>query len=196
MQISKKALLAVSVFTLFGFSFIAYIILSFSSEFSYAQIFESDQVFMSILIGLGLGALIGLIAVGLLQLPFLNETKTFYAKMFQNIDLNWSDILFYSFCAGVGEEILFRGALQPLLGLWFTAVIFVFLHGYLTLSDWRKSIYGLFLILVSAGFGYLTKYFDIFAAMAAHFIYDVIMFAKLHRDSKKNLESENSDHET
>ena len=146
MQISKKALLAVSVFTLFGFSFIAYIILSFSSEFSYAQIFESDQVFMSIFIGLGLGALVGLIAVGLLQLPFLNETKTFYAKMFQNIDLNWSDILFYSFCAGVGEEILFRGALQLLLGLWFTAVIFVFLHGYLTLSDWRKSIYGLFLI--------------------------------------------------
>ncbi|MFN2260915.1 MAG: CPBP family intramembrane glutamate endopeptidase, partial [Psychroflexus sp.] len=63
MQISKKALLAVSVFTLFGFSFIAYIILSFSSEFSYAEIFETDQFFMSILIGLGVGTLAGLIAV-------------------------------------------------------------------------------------------------------------------------------------
>ncbi|WP_127845228.1 CPBP family intramembrane glutamic endopeptidase [Psychroflexus aestuariivivens] len=194
MQISKKALLAVSVFTLFGFSFIAYFILSFSSEFSYAQIFETDQALVSTLIGLGVGTLAGLIAIGLLELPFLKETRTFYTKMFQNIELNWSDILFYSFCAGVGEEILFRGALQPLLGLWFTAVIFVFLHGYLTVADWKKSMYGLFLILVSAAFGYLTEYFDIFAAMAAHFIYDVIMFAKLMYDGK-SLKTENNESE-
>jgi len=31
--------------------------------------------------------------------------------------------------SAVGEEILFRGALQPLLGLWITALIFALLHG-------------------------------------------------------------------
>lgn len=31
--------------------------------------------------------------------------------------------------SAVGEELLFRGALQPLLGLWLTALVFGFLHG-------------------------------------------------------------------
>ncbi|MCA9515526.1 MAG: CPBP family intramembrane metalloprotease [Myxococcales bacterium] len=31
--------------------------------------------------------------------------------------------------SAVGEELLFRGALQPLLGFWVTAVVFGFLHG-------------------------------------------------------------------
>ncbi|MBK7566807.1 MAG: CPBP family intramembrane metalloprotease [Bacteroidetes bacterium] len=35
-------------------------------------------------------------------------------------------MLFLSFCAGVGEELLFRGAIQPWLGIWLTALLFIF----------------------------------------------------------------------
>lgn len=184
MMLTKKAMFALSVFTLFGFSGIAYLILSFSDDVDYFDMFGKDDLLLSIPIGLGFGIAAAFLGILLLKLPLLKETSTFYASLFKNLELHWTDILFYSFCAGVGEEILFRGALQPLLGLWFTAILFVILHGYISLKDLKKSSYGLFLIVISAGFGYLTLYYDLFAAMAAHFIFDVIMFIKLKRDSK------------
>lgn len=183
MVLTKNAMTTMSVFTLFGFSGIAYFILSFSDEVHYFEMFRYENLFKSIPIGLGFGALAAFLGILLLKLPQLKETNTFYASFFKNLDLHWTDILFYSFCAGVGEEILFRGALQPLLGLWFAAVLFVLLHGYISLQDWEKSIYGVFLIFISASFGYLVVYFDIYSAMAAHFIFDVIMFFKLKRES-------------
>jgi hypothetical protein len=184
MVVTKKAMLVMSIFTLFGFSGIAYFILSFSDKVDYFDMFNYDQLVTSIPIGLGFGAVAALIGVLLLKLPVLRETSTFYAKLFKGVDLPWTDIVFYSLCAGVGEEILFRGALQPLMGLWWAAILFVVLHGYISTKDWKKSIYGVFLILISAGFGYLTLYFDIFSAMAAHFIFDVIMFIKLRKEAR------------
>ncbi|EMY82470.1 abortive infection bacteriophage resistance protein, Abi superfamily [Psychroflexus gondwanensis ACAM 44] len=189
MVVTKKAMLAMSIFTLFGFSGIAYFILSFSDEVDYFEMFNYDHLATSISIGLGFGAVAAIIGVLLLKLPVLRETSTFYAKLFKGVDLQWTDIVFYSLCAGVGEEILFRGALQPLMGLWWAAILFVVLHGYISTKDWKKSIYGVFLILISAGFGYLTRYFDIFSAMAAHFIFDVIMFIKLRKEAR-SLSSE------
>ncbi len=175
---------ALSVFTLFGFSGIAYLILSFSDSVQYFDMFSYENLLLSIPVGLGFGVFAAFVGILLLKLPQLKETSTFYASLFKGLDLHWTDILFYSFCAGVGEEILFRGALQPLLGLWFAAVLFVLLHGYISTKDWKKSIYGIFLIFISAGFGYLVLYFDIYSAMAAHFIFDVVMFVKLKKDSQ------------
>ncbi|MBZ9652597.1 CPBP family intramembrane glutamic endopeptidase [Psychroflexus montanilacus] len=184
MLLTKKAMLALSVFTLFGFSGIAYLVLSFSDRVDYFDMFDYDNLMLSLPVGLGFGAVAACVGILLLKLPQLKETSTFYASLFKGLDLHWTDILFYSFCAGVGEEILFRGALQPLLGLWFAAILFVLLHGYISTKDWKKSIYGLFLIFISAGFGYLVLYLDIYSAMTAHFIFDVIMFYKLKRDSQ------------
>jgi hypothetical protein len=184
MVVTKKAMLVMSIFTLFGFSGIAYFILSFSDKVDYFEMFNYDHLITSITIGLGFGALAALIGALLLKLPVLKETSTFYARLFKGLDLQWMDIVFYSLCAGIGEEILFRGALQPLIGLWWVAILFVVLHGYISTKDWKKSIYGVFLILISAGFGYLTLYLDIFSAMAAHFIFDVIMFIKLKKEAR------------
>lgn len=184
MKMTKKAMLAVSVFTLFGFSGIAYFILSFSDSVQYFEMFSYENIFQSILVGLGFGGLAAFMGILLLKLPPLKETSTFYASFFKDLDLHWTDILFYSFCAGVGEEILFRGALQPLLGLWFAAILFVILHGYISFEDWKKTSYGVFLIFISAGFGYLVVEFDIYSAMAAHFIFDVIMFLKIRKDAE------------
>ncbi|WP_019037097.1 CPBP family intramembrane glutamic endopeptidase [Psychroflexus tropicus] len=183
MKLTKTAMFSLSVFTLFGFSGFAYLILAFVDDVDYFDMFQYDELLLSVASGLGFGGLAALLGFLLLKLSFLKETSTFYASLFKDIELHWTDIFFYSFCAGVGEEILFRGALQPLMGLWVAAILFVLLHGYISLKDWKKSIYGFFLILVSAGFGYLTLYFDLYAAMAAHFIFDVIMFFKLKKDA-------------
>ncbi|MCD8528909.1 MAG: CPBP family glutamic-type intramembrane protease [Chitinophagales bacterium] len=87
----------------------------------------------------------------------------------------------------MGEEILFRGAIQYYIYLWPTAVLFVLLHGYLNPKDKSTFIYGVFLVFISAGFGYLFKFLGIYAAIAAHFIYDVIMFLFVKKQYKKEL---------
>lgn len=136
----------------------------------------SNLNFKSVSIGLGIGvagALLGLLLIKILPESKLNNMLDGVMK---NLDPQWYHVLFYSFCAGVGEEILFRGAIQSFIHLWPTAIIFVAIHGYLNIKDKPMFVYGVFLIFVSGAFGYLHKFLGIYAAISAHFIYDVIMF--------------------
>lgn len=119
--------------------------------------------------------------VGLLETPFLQPTRRFFAALMADYRVRWWQIWLLSACAGVGEEILFRGALQPLLGLPLTALLFVFLHGYLNPLNRPLFLYGILLCLVSAGFGYLFVAFSLPAAMIAHFWIDVVLLYYLRR---------------
>ena len=175
----KKALFHFSIFTLFGFSTIGYIILFFHKELLFWDLFKVENPISTSVYGLGLGVVVALLGLMLLKLNIFNKVNDVFSKMIKDLNLQWYHILFYSFCAGVGEEILFRGAIQAYIHIWPTAIIFVLLHGYVNPKDLKTSIYGVFLILVSAGFGYMMKYWGIYAAMSAHFIYDVIMFSYL-----------------
>ncbi len=40
----------------------------------------------------------------------------------------WLGSLWLALISAVGEELLFRGAIQPFLGVWFTSILFGFLH--------------------------------------------------------------------
>jgi membrane protease YdiL (CAAX protease family) len=77
--------------------------------------------------------------------------------------------------SSVGEEILFRGAIQPVLGLWLTAVVFGLLHGG-TMRRFR--VWVVFAILVGLLFGALAAYTgDLLAPILCHF---TINFFNLH----------------
>ena len=78
--------------------------------------------------------------------------------------------------------------LQPKLGIWLTAVVFVGIHGYLNPKNWRISIYGIYLTIVIALTGYLSKHFGLTTAIITHMIIDVILFYKL---AKNNIIHEN-----
>lgn len=180
---SKNQLTFLAVFTLFGFSGIAYFILSFSDTFSYSNIFKTNSLLIDLLIGFVGGGVLSGLGWWLLQLPVLKKVGAHYRQLFSTIQLTWADVLFYSFCAGVGDEILFRGAIQPYLGVWITAVLFVLLHGYISVKNLPRTLYGVFLIGVAVGFGYAYEYRSIYTAMAAHFMYDVVMFSYLKKTS-------------
>lgn len=159
-----------------------------------------------LVVGLSFGILSGLVCLFFVRIPVFRQVRTFFGDMLSKLDLTLNDIIFYSFCAGVGEELFFRAALQPLvgewtaslyvyihtffdqqiaitpelvssLGIWVTAVLFVALHGYLNPKDLKLSFFGFLLVFVSAGFGLLYDKYGFFAAASAHFVYDVIMFA-------------------
>ncbi|MDI6402233.1 CPBP family intramembrane metalloprotease [Balneolaceae bacterium ANBcel3] len=81
-----------------------------------------------------------------------------------------------SFFAGLGEEVLFRAAIQPLLGIWLTSVLFVGIHGYFKWTSWKHLVFGLMMFLLSIGLGFLYQYTGLIAAISAHVIYDVLIF--------------------
>lgn len=181
---NRNSLFHLSIFTLFGFSLIAYIILHFNKEVDFWSMLSFTHLsFKSLSIGLGSGVVAA--GLGLLLINILPDSKM--DKMLEgaldSLNPQWYHIIFYSFCAGVGEEILFRGAIQSFIQLWPTAIIFVLIHGYLNFKDKTMFVYGVFLVFISGGFGYLHKYLGIYAAISAHFIYDVIMFAYMKKKS-------------
>lgn len=121
----------------------------------------------------------------LLERKMFDNTRSFFADLIVKFNVNTFDIFFLSFCAGVGEELLFRGAIQPWIGIWPTAVIFIALHGYLNPKNRPLFIYGMVLLIVSAGFGYLLQFTGMYSSMAAHFWIDVALMLYLKRSISK-----------
>ena len=170
--------------TLIGMSFVGYFIIRILLEQDFLGVLLEAKV-PSYPVKVVAGTVYGLItvfaAIMLVKQPNMEQINEFFGELIQRINPSFGQILFYSFCAGVGEEILFRGAIQPLLGIWPTAIIFVLLHGYINITQYSTTVYGVFLVFVAAGFGYLDNSFGILAPIVAHFVFDVVMFMRLKK---------------
>jgi membrane protease YdiL (CAAX protease family) len=71
--------------------------------------------------------------------------------------------------AGVGEELLLRGALQPKFGIGMTSILFALLHTQYGFSFVVLGLFGMSVLL-----GLQRKYFGTTAAIMTHAIYDII----------------------
>lgn len=69
--------------------------------------------------------------------------------------------------AAVGEEIAFRGALQPIFGLWPTAIFFALTHVQYALTPATLVI-----IVVGLGLGWVRKRYNTTASIVTHFTYN------------------------
>ena len=75
--------------------------------------------------------------------------------------------LILSLSAAFGEEIFFRGALQPVFGNLITSVFFVAMHTQVFVTP------GIILLfIVSMGLGYIRNRYSTTAAIIAHFVYN------------------------
>lgn len=74
--------------------------------------------------------------------------------------------------AAIGEEIAFRGALQPVLGFWPTALIFALTHAQYTFTPAWLIIFG-----VAIAFGWIRRRYNTTVAMITHFAYNFIPLA-------------------
>src|SRR4051812_16809135 len=89
--------------------------------------------------------------------------------------------------AGVGEELLFRGAIQSIVANWTTPVIGLTITSVLFgLAHALSKLYFLFAVAVGAFFGWMTlSYNDLVAPMIAHGVYDFLALAYLSRRKKQ-----------
>jgi membrane protease YdiL (CAAX protease family) len=82
--------------------------------------------------------------------------------------LTGREIVILALASSIGEELLFRGALLPWLGLWPQAVVFALLH----VGPGRRFLpWTLSALMLGAAFGWLTVWTtNLGAPIAAHFM--------------------------
>ena len=88
------------------------------------------------------------------------------AVLLKDIDTVWEWFLL-ALAVGIGEELLFRGALQPALGLGFTSVLFALIHiqyGYTPVT--------LFIVLVAIVLGLMRRYYNTTITIIVHVGYN------------------------
>jgi len=182
----KRHFMLLGLLTLVGFSAIGFAINYFFRGMSPLELFDSEwSWYWQLPIGMGFGLVSAWLAWWLVPRTLMKEVHRFYSQVIHRLQLGWPAILFISFCAGFGEEVLFRGSLQHYMGLWITSIVFVAIHGYLNPGNWRLSIYGAYMVLVIAGMGWMFTHLGILSAITAHFIIDVVLLRRLSKLKKE-----------
>ncbi len=127
------------------------------------------------------GIALGLAAGGMSALTTLrkpdSEAVQRTAASYARLDLSGWNPFWISLAAGISEELLFRAALQPLMGIWGASLLFLLVH--LGAYDFRRfdraalwQAGGVFGMSVLFGLGF--DYVGLPAVMIAHTIVDII----------------------
>lgn len=88
-------------------------------------------------------------------------------------NLTWPVVIIVSLCAGIGEEILFRGVLQRWLGIWGQGLAFGLAHAQNAYPPQVIFAFGLGVV-----FGYLYKRgWSLVTLMVAHTLYDFTLLS-------------------
>ena len=117
--------------------------------------------------------------LAILKIDFFRSFKTLLLDLTQRVDLSGWNPLWFGLCAGIGEELLFRGALQPLLGIWWTGLFFTVARsgtGGFKSMNFMKWGYAAFLFLTSLMLGLVLTQVGLMATIVLHSVADVIIF--------------------
>ena len=175
----KYTLFFLGLFTLIAFPLFSWLVLfiipdsykvSFHTMF---QIKDSDYAFIPLFLSIGI--LFGLFVIWLTELDYFEKSMQKYKNLLGDYKLTLFYVFFLSMCAGVGEEIFFRGIVQPIIGIWLTAFLFVSIHGYFSIKNKRINIFALLLTVFIALIGWAAKEYSIWLAIVAHFSYDLVL---------------------
>ncbi|MBN2303181.1 MAG: CPBP family intramembrane metalloprotease [Anaerolineae bacterium] len=131
-----------------------------------------------------LGALVGLgFGLGAWRLldwvPSLKRIEELVVTTVDMSMLRYRHAVYVGLLAGIPEEILFRGAIQPTLGLVLTSALFGALHA----ITWVYFVYAMIAGMV---LGVLAQWRSgLWASVAAHTVIDVVMLALLIRSWRR-----------
>lgn len=90
-------------------------------------------------------------------------------ELFGNFDTVWEWFVL-ALAAGMGEELLFRGALQPVFGMWFTALLFAIAH-----VQYGFTLITLAVFIIGAALGYIRQRTNTTVAIFVHFGYNFVL---------------------
>ncbi|MEX2435250.1 MAG: CPBP family intramembrane glutamic endopeptidase [Balneolaceae bacterium] len=178
LNMSGRELLHMSAGSFIFYLLVSTILFYFFHEKSLFTVFEHGYTLIYQVLT---GILAGVAAAGVIIFfssvpPVKNVLDDFTIfRMIAKTDFTHFDRIHISFFAGAGEELLFRGAIQPLLGIWVTSFIFIAIHGYVSFRSAGHVLFTLLLFGLGMMLGYLFMIAGIVAAMVAHAVYDLVM---------------------
>jgi len=148
-----------------------------------------DQVLLGSMWGSVTALAIGVpMVISILLIPALAALRNQFVELATRVDFSGLNPLWMAMFAGVGEEILFRGAIQPIIGLWWSSLAFVLLHvgTYQFRSlNWKKVVIAILIFVVSLLLGYIFVQFGLLAAVVAHATLDVVALFALQWQLRK-----------
>ncbi len=109
--------------------------------------------------------------------PLFSSLRRQLLDLVSGLDLGALNPLWIGLSAGIGEELLFRGALQPILGIWWASFIFTLAHfrsGQFHSMNWQKLIYAASVFVAGLFLGYVFLEIGLIAAMVTHAVVDVV----------------------
>jgi membrane protease YdiL (CAAX protease family) len=157
-----------------GLAFV--IILLFHGQPYLAQLLVGPPLLYQILLGSMIGSLYCAVSVLGYKYTARHQTTQSTIASYSRLDLSGLNPLWIALAAGFGEELLFRGALQPLIGIWFTSVLFVLVHARayrFNHFNKRVVVQALGIFAVSVVLGFIAKYAGLATAMIVHAVVDV-----------------------
>lgn len=177
-QLPVESLLALSVISAAIYVVLAWAMLYYFRGAGLGEAFTGSHGFSTqFAIGLVAGAVAAAAIYLIIQRPPVSGVlDDFYiVQIIKDTKFSAFDRFQLSLFAGTGEELLFRGAIQPLLGIWWTSALFIGLHGYFKFQKPGHWVFGGMMFGLSMLLGYLFEYVGLIAAMTAHAVYDLIM---------------------
>lgn len=175
----RNRIIGLGLLTLIGFPIIGFLLIYFidpPNDWYTFVLGNSISITYQIIIGTLTGFAAGKLGLWLIRTPWMQSSTSKYEKMFSEIPLNFGMIIFLSLAAGIGEELLFRVAIQHFLGIIITAILFIAIHGYINPKDLKITIYGIGLTAFIILIGYFRVHYGIITAIIAHAIYDFVLF--------------------
>lgn len=140
--------------------------------------YPPGNIAFEIILG-GVLGLVGAVVVALMgeTVPAMRRIRDRLIAMLDFSQLTLWHALAFGLLAGIPEEMLFRGAIQPVVGVLLASLIFGVLHAITPTYTVYATVAGLLLGLLAEWRG------DLWAATAAHIVYDAALFIWMARQA-------------
>jgi len=169
--------LSAQVLTCLVFCLLAAAIIWFTQDAPLALFTRPAAPMWQLVIGQGLALLAAIASYALYRFGADAESTAKTIDTYSRLDLRGLNPLWMALAAAIGEEMLFRAALQPLLGVWITSLLFLATH--MPVYRFRRldkatlvqaaGIFG-----TSVALGFVFQYVGLIAAVLVHLWIDIV----------------------
>lgn len=190
---SGRELLALSLVSFFFYTLLAWLLYRWIHGEPFVTPFLHGVSFhLQFLTGLIAGGASAAVVILISSRPSVSQILDDFAivRAVKKFRLNRFDRWQLSLFAGAGEELLFRGAIQPLIGIWLTSLFFIAIHGYFKFRSLPHFLFGVMMFLLSMMLGLLFELVGLIAAMTAHTVYDLLLLRWVTADRSRGFKTD------
>jgi membrane protease YdiL (CAAX protease family) len=169
--------LGAQVLTCLVLCLLAAVLIYFTQPDPLALFTRPASPLMQLLVGQGLALVAAILSWLLFRVTANSASSARTVESYARLDLRGLNPLWIGIAAAIGEEMLFRAALQPLMGVWIVSLIFLVSH--MPLYRFRQ-LDGATLVQAASVFGgsvvlgFVFQYVGLIAAMLVHAWIDIV----------------------